>query len=62
MARTSSCYRADTPLFPQHFPEVDTTPFWFMMQTGMMLDLLISYPANWWQVHSLVASINITWR
>ena len=29
----------------------------FMMQTGMMLGLLTSYPANWWRVYSLVASI-----
>ena len=39
-------------LFPHHPPEVETNVFWFMMQIGMMLGLLTSYPANWLLVRS----------
>ena len=43
-------------LFPQHPPEVETSAFWFMMQIGMMLGLLTSYPVNWWLVKSGIKS------
>jgi Domain of unknown function (DUF4396) len=30
----------------RHPPEASTIVFWFMMQIGMILGLLTSYPAN----------------
>ena len=43
-------------LFPHHPPAVETNVFWFMMQIGMMLGLLTSYPANWLLVRSAIKS------
>ena len=35
-------------LFPWLLPNNPT--YWFMMQVGMMLGFLTSYPVNWWLV------------
>lgn len=43
-------------LFAPHPPEPSTVVFWFMMQIGMVLGLLTSYPANWWLVKSGIKS------
>jgi hypothetical protein len=43
-------------LFAPHPPEPSTVVFWFMMQIGMILGLLTSYPANWWLVKSGIKS------
>jgi hypothetical protein len=34
-------------LFATHRPEASTVVFWFMMQIGMVLGFLTTYPANW---------------
>ena len=34
-------------LFPNHHPEPSMIVFWFMMQAGMVLGFLTTYPANW---------------
>ncbi|MBK4733011.1 DUF4396 domain-containing protein [Noviherbaspirillum pedocola] len=34
-------------LMPSHRPEPTSMVFWFMMQVGMVLGFLTTYPANW---------------
>jgi hypothetical protein len=34
-------------LFPEHSPDPSRSVFWFMMQVGMILGFLTTYPANW---------------
>jgi hypothetical protein len=34
-------------LSPAQRPDVSTGVYWLMMQIGMILGLLTSYPANW---------------
>jgi len=32
--------------------EADTALFWFMMQVGMVIGFLTTYPANWWLIRA----------
>jgi Domain of unknown function (DUF4396) len=34
-------------LFQPHPPEISSPVFWFMMQIGMVLGFITTYPANW---------------
>jgi hypothetical protein len=43
-------------VFAARRPDASTAVFWFMMQIGMVLGLLTSYPANWLLVKSGVKS------
>ena len=37
-------------LFPVHHPHPDHPSYWFLMQLGMVLGFLTSYPLNSWLI------------
>jgi hypothetical protein len=38
--------------FPRERIQVNEPTYWFLMQIGMILGFLTSYPVNWWLIKS----------
>lgn len=36
-------------IFPSHLP-TDSAGFWFLMQVGMLIGFVTTYPVNWWLI------------
>lgn len=41
---------------PHHLP-TDTAAFWFLMQVGMLLGFITTYPVNWWLIRHGIKDI-----
>jgi len=37
-------------LFPSPHLPADSAAFWFLMQVGMLVGYIITYPMNWWLI------------